>query len=114
MLLGRFVLKSVLAWTLAITLVLSRADAACCVWRVTGPTGTLYLGGSYHVLRSIDYPLPSAYNRAFEASTRLVFEADPRDLESVSKGFLKEGVYPKGDSLRNHVDPRTYDYLRRL
>jgi uncharacterized protein YbaP (TraB family) len=55
-------------------------DAAS-VWKVTGPTGaTLYLGGSIHALRSDDYPLPPAYNRAFDASSRLAFEVDRKAL----------------------------------
>jgi uncharacterized protein YbaP (TraB family) len=115
MLVGRFLLKPTLVWILVITLVVSRTDAACCVWRVTGPNGgTLYLGGSVHALQSTDYPLPSAYNRAFDASTRLVLEADPTALSREFKEFLKAGQYPKGDTLKNHVDPRTYDYLRRF
>jgi uncharacterized protein YbaP (TraB family) len=62
MLLGRLFLKLGAVWTLAITLVVSRADATSCVWKVTGPNGrALYLGGSIHALRSTDYPLPSAY-----------------------------------------------------
>jgi uncharacterized protein YbaP (TraB family) len=94
---------------------LHRAAAASCVWKVTGPDGrTLYLGGSIHALRGTDYPLPPAYNRAFDASNRLVFEADPKDMRRAVKGIGKAGEYPKRDSLKNHVDPRTYDYLRRL
>ena len=88
---------------------------AASVWKVTGDTGNvLYLGGSIHALKSTDYPLPSAYNRAFDASQRLVCEVDPKALAESSKGLLKAGEYPRGDSLKNHVDPRTYDYLRRL
>jgi uncharacterized protein YbaP (TraB family) len=93
-----------------------RAEAASgCIWKVTGPTGgTLYLGGSIHALRSTDYPLPSGYNRAFDTSTRVALEVDPKALETSSSGLVKAGKYPKGDNLKNHVDPRTYDYLRRL
>jgi hypothetical protein len=94
----------------------ARAEAASgCVWKVTSPGGgTLFLGGSVHVLRSTDYPLPSGYNRAFEASNRVALEVDPKALEVSSSGLVKAGSYPKGDSLKNHVDPRTYDYLKRL
>ena len=102
------------ASALVISGLVAGADAAS-VWKVTNPNGgTLYLGGSIHALRSTDYPLPSAYNRAFDASTRLAFEADPEELRGLGKSFLKSGQYPKGDSLKNHVDPRTYDYLRRF
>ena len=113
MLLDRLFLKSGAVWTLATTLIVSHADAASCVWKVTGPNGgTLYLGGSIHALRSTDYPLPSAYNRAFDASSRLVFEEDPKTGSAAFRDFVKAGQYPKGDNLKNHVDPRTYEYLR--
>jgi uncharacterized protein YbaP (TraB family) len=85
------------------------------VWKVTDPKGgVLYLGGSLHALRSSDYPLPVAYNRAFDASSRLVFEDDPKEGTHAAKELLRAGTYPKGDSLRNHVDRRTYDYIRRF
>jgi uncharacterized protein YbaP (TraB family) len=103
-------------FAVAICLAGRRAEAASgCVWKVTSPTGaTLFLGGSVHVLRSTDYPLPPGYNRAFDASHRVAMEVDPKALEVSSSGLVKAGSYPKGDSLKNHVDPRTYDYLKRL
>jgi uncharacterized protein YbaP (TraB family) len=93
-----------------------RIEAASgCVWKVSGPNGgTLFLGGSIHALRSTDYPLPSGYSRAFDAANRLAFEVDDKALAESSKGLSKAGEYPRGDSLKNHVDPRTYNYLRRL
>jgi hypothetical protein len=97
----------------SLTLIVNQAGAAC-VWKVTSGTNVLYLGGSIHALKSTDYPLPAPYNRAFDASDRLVFEVDPKALLESSRGVLKAGEYPKGDSLKNHVDPRTYDYLRRI
>jgi uncharacterized protein YbaP (TraB family) len=85
------------------------------VWKVTSATGgTLFLGGSVHALRRSDYPLPVPYQRAFDTSARLIFETDPKTMEAASKGLVKAGQYPKGDSLKNHVDPRTYAYVRRF
>jgi uncharacterized protein YbaP (TraB family) len=57
--------------------------------------------------------LPAAYQRAFDSASRLVFEAEPKSMEAASKGLDKAGQYGKGDSLKNHVDPRTYAYLQR-
>src|SRR5437764_1514561 len=107
-----------LCWRLIIAAVLLSVTSysrAACVWKVTSAAGNvLFLAGSIYALQSTDYPLPSAYNRAFDASERLVCEVDPKALVESSKGLLKAGEYPKGDSLKNHVDPRAYDYLRRL
>jgi uncharacterized protein YbaP (TraB family) len=92
-----------------------KSEAASCVWKVTSPQGgTLFLGGSVHALRSSDYPLPAPYLRAFDASSRLVFETDPNRMAAATKGLIKAGQYRKGDSLKNHVDPRTYAYVRRF
>lgn len=88
---------------------------AASVWKVTSPGGgALYLGGSVHALRSIDYPLPPAFNRAFDASARLAFEVDEKALGQSTQDMVKAARYPKGDSLKNHVDPRTYEYVKRV
>jgi uncharacterized protein YbaP (TraB family) len=90
------------------------SEAASCVWKITSVSGgTLFLAGSVHALRTSDYPLPAPYQRAFEASSHIVFETDPRTMEAASKGLIKAGQYGKGDNLKNHVDPRTYAYVRR-
>lgn len=107
--LGLIAALALFGWTPSILL------ASSCVWKVTGPNGgTLYLGGSVHALSNSDYPLPAPYNRALDASSRLVFEDDPKVSTKTSKALLRAGTYPKGDNLKNHVDPRTYNYLRRF
>ncbi len=89
------------------------AQAASPVWKVSAPQGgVLYLGGSVHALRSNNEALPPAFDLAFTQSSRLVFEAAPEKLDSAE--IWKSGEYPKGDTLKNHIDPRTYDYLKRV
>ena len=90
------------------------ADAAS-VWKVTSASGgTVYLGGSFHALKRSDYPLPAAYNRAFEASGGLALEADEKAIKESSQSISNAGKYASNDSLKKHVDPRTYAYLRKL
>jgi uncharacterized protein YbaP (TraB family) len=92
-----------------------QAKAASCVWKVTNTKGnTLFLAGSVHALSSSDYPLPHAYNYAFDASQRMVCEVDEKALQKTSEGIMKAGQYRRGDSLKNHVDPRTYEWLKRF
>ncbi|MBV9617932.1 MAG: TraB/GumN family protein [Verrucomicrobia bacterium] len=88
---------------------------AASVWKVTSTDGhSLYLGGSFHALRPTDYPLPGEYNRAFDACSRLAFEEDPKSGKAAFEALMKAGEYAKSDSLKNHVDPRTYAYLRKF
>jgi len=89
-------------------------DAAS-VWKVSSASGaTVYLGGSVHALRKQDYPLPPQYNRALAASSVLALEVDEKAVLESSRNISKSGEYPRNDSLKNHVDPRTYAYLRRI
>ncbi|HXX40803.1 MAG TPA: TraB/GumN family protein [Chthoniobacterales bacterium] len=88
---------------------------ATCVWKVTDHSNhVMYLGGSWHALRASDYPIPSAFNRALDASSRLALEVDPNEMHAADKSISQAALYPKGDSFKNHVDPRTYNYIRRL
>ena len=99
----------------AICLATGSQAATACVWKVTRPDGKfVYLGGSVHALRASDYPLPAAYMRAFDASSRIAFEVDAKALKESTISLVQNGKYRKGDSLKNHVDARTYAYVRRL
>jgi uncharacterized protein len=98
----------------AVGCVVSAANGAS-VWKVTNANGgVVYLGGSIHALRKSDYPLPPAYNRALDASGTLAMEVDEKAVAQSSESIAKAGQYPRGDSLKNHVDPRTYAYLKQL
>jgi len=50
-------------------------------------------------LPSSDYPLPAAYARAFDASSRVVFENDPKAGSREAKELVRAGTYPKGDTV---------------
>jgi uncharacterized protein len=91
------------------------AGNAASVWKVSSASGrTVYLAGSVHALRKTDYPLPAAYNRAFDASSSIALEVDEKAVNESSRSISKAGEYPRNDSLKNHVDPRTYAYLRKI
>ena len=91
------------------------ATNAASVWKVTSSSGaTIYLGGSVHALRSQDYPLPPQYSHALDASKVMALEVDEKAVNESSRSISKSGEYPRNDSLKNHVDPRTYAYLRKI
>jgi len=51
------------------------------VWKVSNGRNFLYIGGTIHVLRESDYPIPEAFYIAFDGSEIIVFESedDPTD-----------------------------------
>ena len=106
-------LRFVFGLTVALIAGVDRVDARSCVWKVTGPSGgTLYLAGSWHSLRPRDNPLPAVFKTAFDASSNLAFEISPNDLHNSGKALENAGTYPRGDSLKNHVSPVTYNFLQ--
>jgi uncharacterized protein YbaP (TraB family) len=84
--------------------------AQSCVWKVTEGGHTLYLGGTIHLLRKADLPPPAEFDVAFEAADALYFETDIARLQSPETlGILmKEGVYPKGQSLKSELSPEAW------
>lgn len=51
------------------------------LWRVNQGGATVYLLGSFHLLREQDYPLPAEVGAAFDDAEQLVFEIAPSELE---------------------------------
>jgi len=67
-----------------------------CLWRVDGPSSTVYLLGSLHMLTPDAYPLPAVIDRAFASADTAVFEVDfgeamTAGLELLQRGYLGEG-----------------------
>ena len=107
---GRLVAASALLWLSAVG-----ASGKACVWKVTAGGKTLYLAGSIHALRGRDYPLPPEYDQAFAASGELAFETDMNKMGK-THGFLLQNaaVLTDGTTLRDHLDPRVYAYIRKV
>jgi uncharacterized protein YbaP (TraB family) len=103
---------SAFSFVLALILAGTTAHAAtCCVWRVTTTSAPCYLVGTIHALSGSDYPLPRGYNQALKDSQRLVFEITPDPKSDFSRKLFRAAAYPKGDDIRRHVHPKTWEVL---
>jgi len=49
------------------------AYAETSLWRIQNDSSTLFLGGTIHVLRTSDYPLPKEFHKAYEDSAVVIF-----------------------------------------
>ena len=83
------------------------------VWKITKDGNTMYLGGSVHILRETDFPLPEEFDFAFSMSDVLVLEADIEQMENelVVAYLISQLFLPDNISLRSLLDAETYELL---
>ena len=85
-------------------------SAQSSVWKVTRGNSTLYLGGTCHVLRNSDLPLPAEFDQAFAASATVYFETDISRLQSgeMQQIILAEGMFTDGKTLASVLTPAAW------
>ena len=84
------------------------------LWKVQSSQSTVYLLGSIHFLKKDVYPLNQTIENAYEASDRLVVEANINDLGKLDlKRLADKAFYKDGDDLEKHVSPETYRLIQK-
>lgn len=83
------------------------------LWKVDGKGGTLYLLGSFHVLKPSDYPLSPEVMQAFAKADRLLFELPPAEAQSpqLAGRMLQVARRTDGRTLQDALDARTWQAL---
>lgn len=57
------------------------------LWKVSDQDNSIYLLGSFHLLKADDYPLSSDIEQAFAEADKLVFEVPPAELSDPALGL---------------------------
>jgi len=85
------------------------------LWQVSKNGNTLFLGGTIHVLKKEDYPLPVEFNDAFKKSDILFFETDIDKTQTPEFGekMSQMMTYPAGKSLKNALNKNTFEKLKK-
>ncbi|TFW16972.1 TraB/GumN family protein [Massilia arenosa] len=73
------------------------------LFRVSRDGHTSYLFGTVHVGRPDFYPLPVEATRALLESRTLVLELDTRAQAPFERALARHGVYPAGQTVRQHL-----------
>lgn len=91
----------------------ARAGEGQLLWQVSSRSGTAYLLGSIHFGKPDMYPLAPAVMDAFAESDALVVEANIMDVDPVmvAQMVAGQGMYTDGSSLKNHIEPETWQAL---
>lgn len=90
-------------------------SAQSSVWKVEGNGNTLYMGGTVHILRPDDYPLPEAFESTYKQIETLVFEADIGQLEdpALQQQMMAKSMYTDDRTLKSVLDEETYAALEK-
>ncbi len=84
------------------------------VWKAQKGDAVIYLGGTCHLLRAEDYPLPPEFEHAYQSADTLVFETDINKLKSpaMTQLLISQAVYTDGSTVEGHLQPATFAKLR--
>ena len=90
-------------------------SAQSSVWKVESENSHLYIGGTIHVLRDVDYPLPIEFEKAFKYADKLVFETDIDGMSNpeTMKEMMKKFSYSDGRTLKSDLSEEAYSELAR-
>jgi uncharacterized protein YbaP (TraB family) len=87
------------------------------LWKVSDADNSLYLLGSFHMLKPDDYPLSKDVDAAFEDAAALLFEIAPEELEAqaqVAAKLQQAAQYSEGLSLSKVVPQATLQKLEQM
>jgi uncharacterized protein YbaP (TraB family) len=83
------------------------------LWKMSDKDNSVYLLGSFHLLKPGDYPLPAPIGAAFTDAERVVFELAPADMRAPDVGakMMAAGTLPPGADLKQLLGPKDWARL---
>lgn len=84
----------------------AKAPPVPLLWKVSDADNSLYLLGSFHMLRPGDYPLSADVDAAFADAEALVFEMPPEEMASPTLGVQMAQAALRADGTRLSSDLR--------
>lgn len=90
------------------------ASAETSLYEISKGDQKIYLGGTIHVLRNSDYPLPPEFEQAYENAKILVLETDMKKASSPEFGqqMAQAFMYSGGKNLSQDLKPALWKELQ--
>ena len=87
--------------------------AQTAVWRVRDGNSEIYLAGTVHLLRQQEYPLPEAFEQAYDMADRLIFETDIGGMSDpgLQQRMQQALTYQDGRTLSAVLNAESYEAL---
>lgn len=113
----RFTMRKlqVMLCALFLSLIFASSSAAetSSVWSISAGDNTIYLGGTVHLLRPGDYPLPKVFDQAYQESSQLYFETDLSAMGdlTVQMQMMQQLTYSDDRTLKTVLNEEAYTAL---
>lgn len=106
-------LRHIILSCLFLLLVVPRVQAESPVWRISKGDSHIYLGGTFHLLSSLDHPLPAAFTQAYKDADTLVFETDLEKARTPAfqMAMMKALTFQDERTLQSALKPETFKAL---
>ena len=110
MCLTKFIILSLFSSSICLS-----AFAGTPVWKIGKNGSHIFIGGTVHLLKPTDFPLPEAFDIAYQQSDKVVFEAnmDAMETPEFQLSMLQMLSYPKDQNLKLALSEETYQALSR-
>ena len=98
---------------LLVGLVSTAASAQTSVYKISKGGNSIYIGGTVHLLRAQDYPLPEGFDIAYKNSDVLTFETDTKRLQdpAVAQKMMSNGMFQDDRTLKTVLVDTIYEKL---
>ncbi|MGJ0485889.1 MAG: TraB/GumN family protein [Methylomicrobium sp.] len=85
------------------------------LWQVSDEDNSVYLLGSFHMLKAEDYPLAAPVNKAFDEAEKIYFEVSPDELNDPAQvqSTMKAGFITDGGTLKQNLRAETWRRLQK-
>lgn len=102
-----------LIFSLLISFFCAFSYGASSVWKASKGGKHFYLGGTIHLLKPSDHPLPQEFTEAYQDSDTLIFETDIDGSNSIEaqQKFMQAMMIKTGDTLQDKLNAKTYQKL---
>ena len=80
------------------------------LWKVSDANNSLYLLGSFHMLKTSDYPLAKSTDMAFDDAEQLYFELSPEEMNNPALGqkMAQAAMRTDGKTLQQSLSAETW------
>lgn len=113
-------MKKIISWKIRALCILMlgflsvASMAETSLWTISRGNNQVLIGGTIHMLKPSDYPLPKEYAAAFSAAKVVIFETDLDAVQdpAFAMKMMQEMTLTNGQTLQSTLSPKTWGKLQ--